>query len=310
MTFAQAYEPAWAFRRRRRGHRRRRCRARRGARRLPARPRRRASRRGDPLRRARGGKHLSSPGDRERLPRRPAPVAAGRSSWSAAARVAQRRLPLLLANGADVHVITRAATPAVEAHRAGITLELRDYRDGDLDGAWYAIAATDDPAVNAAVVAEAERSRIFCVRADVARDGTAVTPASFEYDGLVGRGAGRRRAPPLGGHPHRRSARRCRAASSATEVPDALRGAVALVGGGPGDPELITVRGRRLLAQRRRRGRRPARAARTAGRTRAPRRGDRRLEDPVRPGDGSGRDQRRADRPRQGGQVRRATQGR
>jgi uroporphyrin-III C-methyltransferase/precorrin-2 dehydrogenase/sirohydrochlorin ferrochelatase len=161
--------------------------------------------------------------------------------------VAQRRLPLLLANGADVHVITRAATPAVEA-TSGITLELRDYRDGDLDGAWYAIAATDDPAVNAAVVAEAERSRIFCVRADVARDGNAVTPASFEYDGLsVG---------VLAGGEHRRSAAIRTAIREALqsgiitdEVPDALRGAVALVGGGPGDPELITVRGRRLLAQ-------------------------------------------------------------
>ena len=29
--------------------------------------------------------------------------------------VAQRRLPLLLASGADVHVIARSATPAVEA---------------------------------------------------------------------------------------------------------------------------------------------------------------------------------------------------
>jgi uroporphyrin-III C-methyltransferase / precorrin-2 dehydrogenase / sirohydrochlorin ferrochelatase len=161
--------------------------------------------------------------------------------------VAQRRLPLLLANGADVHVITRAATPAVEA-TSGITLELRDYRHGDLDGAWYAIAATDDPAVNAAVVAEAERGRIFCVRADVARDGTAVTPASFEYDGLsVG---------VLAGGEHRRSAAIRTAIREALqsgivsdEVPDALRGAVALVGGGPGDPELITVRGRRLLAQ-------------------------------------------------------------
>ena len=161
--------------------------------------------------------------------------------------VAQRRLPLLLANGADVHVIASAATPAVEA-TSGITLELRDYRDGDLDGAWYAIAATDDPAVNAAVVAEAERSRIFCVRADVARDGTAVTPASFEYDGLsVG---------VLAGGEHRRSAAIRTAIREALqsgvisdEVPDALRGAVALVGGGPGDPELITVRGRRLLAQ-------------------------------------------------------------
>ena len=72
--------------------------------------------------------------------------------------VAQRRVPVLISHGADVHVIARAATPAVEAlaeQQPGITLTLRDYRDGDLDGAWYAIAATDDPEVNAAVVAEA-----------------------------------------------------------------------------------------------------------------------------------------------------------
>src|ERR1700755_218687 len=97
--------------------------------------------------------------------------------------VAQRRLPLLIANGADVHVITRSATPAVEA-MTGITLTLREFRAGDLEGAWYAIAATDDPDVNAAVVAGAERRHVFCVRADVAREGSAVTPASFEYEGL------------------------------------------------------------------------------------------------------------------------------
>ena len=71
-------------------------------------------------------------------------------------------------------MIARAATPAVEAlaeQEPGITLQLRDYRDGDLDGAWYAIAATDDPAVNAAVVAEAERRHIFCVRADIGARG-------------------------------------------------------------------------------------------------------------------------------------------
>lgn len=161
--------------------------------------------------------------------------------------VAQRRLPLLIANGADVHVIARAATPAVEA-MTGITLTLRDFRVGDLDGAWYVIAATDDPDVNAAVVAEAERRRIFCVRADIAREGTAVTPASFEYEGLsVG---------VLAGGEHRRSAAIRSAIHEALagglitgDDSDTVTTGVALVGGGPGDPELITVRGRRLLAQ-------------------------------------------------------------
>jgi uroporphyrin-III C-methyltransferase/precorrin-2 dehydrogenase/sirohydrochlorin ferrochelatase len=163
--------------------------------------------------------------------------------------VAQRRLPLLIASGADVHVISRSATRSVEA-MTGITLALREYRDGDLEGAWYAIAATDDAQVNEAVVAEAESRRIFCVRADIAVEGTAVTPASFDYAGLsVG---------VLAGGDHRRSAAIRSAIREALqtglitldspESSDVVKGGVALVGGGPGDPELITVRGRRLLA--------------------------------------------------------------
>lgn len=163
--------------------------------------------------------------------------------------VAQRRLPLLIAAGADVHVIARDVTPSVEAF-APITLTVRDFRDEDLDGAWYVLAATDDPEVNAAIVAGAERRRIFCVRADVAIEGTAVTPASFDYDGLsVG---------VLAGGEHRRSAAIRTAIHEALQtgvIADrtgdpggVVREGVALVGGGPGDPELITVRGRRLLA--------------------------------------------------------------
>ena len=165
-----------------------------------------------------------------------------------AGSVAQRRLGLLIASGADVHVIAPSATPAVEG-MASITLSLRPYQDGDLDGAWYAIACTDDPAANAAVVDEAERRHIFCVRADSAREGTAVTPASFNHDGIA--------VGVLTGGQHKRSAALRSAIHEALQrglIDD--RGedrvkpqGVALVGGGPGDPDLITVRGRRLLAQ-------------------------------------------------------------
>ncbi len=166
--------------------------------------------------------------------------------------VAQRRLPSLLAAGADVEVVAPDVTPAVEGMATARELRwtARPYRDGDLDGAWYALAATDDPQVNAAVATAAERARVFCVRADDAPGGTAVTPAVGEHDGLtVG--------VLSGGRPRRSAAVRTALveALQAGIVPvdrvdaEPVRPGVALVGGGPGDPELITVRGRRLLAR-------------------------------------------------------------
>jgi uroporphyrin-III C-methyltransferase/precorrin-2 dehydrogenase/sirohydrochlorin ferrochelatase len=166
--------------------------------------------------------------------------------------VAQRRLPALLAAGADVEVVAPDVTPAVEGMATARELRwtARPYRDGDLDGAWYALAATDDPQVNATVATAAERARVFCVRADDAPGGTAVTPAVGEHDGLtVG--------VLSGGRPRRSAAVRTALveALQAGIVPvdpvdaEPVRPGVALVGGGPGDPELITVRGRRLLAR-------------------------------------------------------------
>src|SRR5215467_2823615 len=115
---------------------------------------------------------------------------------------------------------------------------------GDCAGAWLVCACTDDPAVNAAVAAEAEASRVWCVRADDAAASRAWTPATGQAgDVRVGvlsgdprRSAGIRDAVIDGLGSGAISARRRRRA----------HGGVALVGGGPGDPGLITVRGRAL----------------------------------------------------------------
>jgi uroporphyrin-III C-methyltransferase/precorrin-2 dehydrogenase/sirohydrochlorin ferrochelatase len=161
-------------------------------------------------------------------------------------RVALRRARALLAARADVTVIA----PRVEEELAGLPLAIcrRGYRDGDLEGAWLAHAATGDPAVNAAVASEAERCRIWCVRADDAALSRAWAPAVARHGDVTV-------AVTAGGDPRR--AQRLRAAISAVLAQGSLpvrpqrpaRGSVALVGGGPGDPGLLTVRGRRLLAE-------------------------------------------------------------
>ncbi|HUB40223.1 MAG TPA: uroporphyrinogen-III C-methyltransferase [Streptosporangiaceae bacterium] len=224
-------------------------------------------------------------------------------------RVALRRVCGLLDAGANVIVVAPAVLP--ELAELPVTVLPRPYREGDLAAAWLGHAATSDPAVNARVAAEAERNRIWCVRADDAAVSAAWTPAVTRHGEVTV-------AVTAGGDPGR--SQRLRAAIAQvladgtlpvrprrpradhtlpdhkgpdqavpdhngpdyngpdhsgpdhsgpdqTEPgrrrpdhgrPDHGRpdhgvnpgvGSVALIGGGPGDPGLITVLGRRLLAE-------------------------------------------------------------
>jgi uroporphyrin-III C-methyltransferase/precorrin-2 dehydrogenase/sirohydrochlorin ferrochelatase len=169
-------------------------------------------------------------------------------------QVAHRRVAGLLEARARVTVVSPEVTPALEALVApgSMTWVRRRYETGDLDGAWYAVAATDDPAVNAAVAEEADRGRIFCARADDRSASSVWTPAVGRHGDLVVGVHG-------GGDPQRAVGVRDAVVAGLTEGSIADRasrtatgdrpGSVVLVGGGPGDPGLITVRGRQAIAQ-------------------------------------------------------------
>jgi uroporphyrin-III C-methyltransferase / precorrin-2 dehydrogenase / sirohydrochlorin ferrochelatase len=145
-----------------------------------------------------------------RLHGRPVVVAGGGSG-------ALRATAGLLDAGALVTVVSPAVVPALEAlaDAGSLSWVPRTYAPGDLDGAWYAVAATGDGVVDAAVAADAERARIFCTADDAGAS----------------------------------SARPALPDAEADLPQDTRRGRVLLVGGGPGDPGLITVRGRQALAR-------------------------------------------------------------
>jgi uroporphyrin-III C-methyltransferase / precorrin-2 dehydrogenase / sirohydrochlorin ferrochelatase len=164
-------------------------------------------------------------------------------------QVAQRRIPALIAAGARVEVVSPHLTPALEGMVGSGEIGWLEaaYAAEVLDETWYVIAATSSPEVNAAVARDAEERRIFCVRADDASHATAWTPASGRHDGLT--------IAVLGNRDPRRSAgvrdaivEALREGALGARRRDRTPG-VTLVGGGPGDPELITVAGRKALME-------------------------------------------------------------
>lgn len=165
--------------------------------------------------------------------------------------VAARRAKALLDAGAQVTLVAPVlSAPARELADAGLlTWHARGYESADMLGAWYAVAASKNSEVDALVAADAESHRTWCVNHSDAEESAAWTPAVATVEDI-------KVAVNAGGDPLRAVAIR-NAIAAALESGDlplsryrtASRGSVSLVGGGPGAEDLITVRGRRLLAE-------------------------------------------------------------
>ena len=157
--------------------------------------------------------------------------------------VATRRGQALRAAGAHLTVVAPDVSDDLRA--AARRVVERAYDSADLADHQLVLACTDDPAVNARVHADARSRGVWCVRADAAAQSSAWVPAVGRVDEVVV-------AISAGGDPKR-----------AVELRDAMvaelragaltgrrsrsRAGVVLVGGGPGDPGLLTMRGYREL---------------------------------------------------------------
>ncbi len=192
-------------------------------------------------------------------------------------KVAARKVEGLVVAGADVTVIAPTVDPSITA--LNVTIEQRTYRRGDANAGYrLVITATDDPAVNAQVYADAEAAGVWVNSADdpehcsftlpaIHRDGDVTiaigtagqSPAFAAWlrdrvreslpaglSDVVGQLAAERRAVQQAGEST--EGRDWRPRIEELAAGSSGRGTVHLVGAGPGDPELLTLRAARLLA--------------------------------------------------------------
>lgn len=85
-----------------------------------------------------------------------------------AGRIAEQKLDALLAAGAAVRVIAPSASERIRelCARGQIELTQREFRAGDLHGAFLAIAATGDAQVNYRVFRDADQGGVLCNAVD------------------------------------------------------------------------------------------------------------------------------------------------
>jgi uroporphyrin-III C-methyltransferase/precorrin-2 dehydrogenase/sirohydrochlorin ferrochelatase len=222
-------------------------------------------------------------------------------------KIAEEKIKGLLDAGAEVRVVAPALTDALEKLREQSRIEVtrREYSRGDLNGAWLAIAATDDTFTNASVFEEAEQLKVLLCSVDDIDHCHFAAPATVRRGDFLVTISTAGKAPALAKRLRRelearfgsdwgalvdmlsearaealaRGARECgfeewsrrwakvldqdllalvsegdteKAKDRVVKVlvadtePQAS-GKVWIVGAGPGDPELLTMRGRRAL---------------------------------------------------------------